>query len=192
MWLVYFLFLIWSSNVSSRKADENTRPIKWQLRSATKIILVLNLPRFLVVNLDLLTRLRARSDATVKPRAPSSNVPGRKEKDNVLPMKRENRSATKIVVPKIVIALVLPRFRSVSWERFGVDINPFDLPGCFALFRNQILIDRTKVVRFQNNTTINLRAGKKKTAEIASWIVSSARSAHPKIMTRVPRKSIPK
>ena len=116
----------------------------------------------------------------------------------------KSRNATKILValglPRllaaswdllIVEALVLPRFRSVSRERLGSDIRQFDLPGCFARFRNQVLIDRTKVIRFQKNTTINLLPGKNKTAEIASWIISSARSAHPEIETSV-SISIPK
>ena len=67
-----------------------------------------------------------------------------------------NRSATKTVatvnLPRFLVvsfdlltveALVLPQARLVSWERLGAKIRPFDLPGCFALLQNQVLINRT-------------------------------------------------
>ena len=91
----------------------------------------------------------------------------------------------------IIKALILPLFCSISWECLGADIWQFDLPGYFALFQNKVLIDRTQVIRFKNDTTINLISRKREAAVIASWISSSARSAHPEIVTSVQR-SIPK
>ena len=57
-------------NVPSRRVMENNIPMKWN-RSVTKSIATVDLPRFLVVSSDLLTKVRARSDAAERSRTGS-------------------------------------------------------------------------------------------------------------------------